>query len=119
MRRVDSTVKRWPGYIELPDFLTLPQLIVWNDAFQLARQYTGEGPGPGQRIVTDLPRYNHAMLSAACAIVAGWNLDGLGELKADTFPATPLRPAQALQRFIVDAVADLIRIDDEDTVPNG
>ena len=119
MRKIESPIKRWAGWIELPDYLTLPQIIAWNDAFETARQFTterkrDETTGKIVRAVTDAPNYYHAMLRGVCPIVVKWELNGGVQFTAETFPATPIKSAQALARWVVDAVADLIMAEDED-----
>ena len=103
-----SPVSRWPGTVALPDYLTLPQIIEWNEAIERAGTYTQETEDGKRVVITDAPRYYITMLKPVCSIVLDWQLRGLGALTPETFPGTPVRSAQKLMRWLVDSVAELM-----------
>jgi hypothetical protein len=111
-----SPSAKWAGSIQVPEYLTLPQWIAWKDAFAEAKQYA-EDNGDGHYTITDPSRFNLAMLEVCCKIVEKWELAGLGDLTAETFPGTPPMDALVLQRFVVDAIATLVS--GEETIPKA
>lgn len=105
MPKITSPVKRWPGTVTLPDYLTWPQMRSWKTAADEASQ------------ATDLVEQRMAWNRGICAIVETWELAGLpAKLTAETFPATPPRSGVALMGWLIDSISALL--DEADEVPN-
>lgn len=105
-RLITSPVKKWPGTVTLADPLTFPQYIAWKDAIAGA-------PDPKE----DFTRYCAALLVGICACVEKWNLEGLGQLSPETFPASPRRASDQLLTWLVREIDRQIMAAD-DTDPN-
>lgn len=98
-----SPVKRYPGSITLPDYLTFPQVNAWEEAMQAANTEAEDA-------TKALP---HAW-KAAREIVSEWNLEGIDPAKP---PATPRIAAVELATWIIGAINALFR--DEEIDPKA
>ena len=107
MKTITSPVKRFPGEIVLYDPLTLPQAIAMEQAIDAVAALDA----PTQM------EANYTLMPGICGCVSEWHLDGLGQLTADTFPATPKRAAAELMAWLVNEVIALYK--DAEEVPNG
>jgi len=96
-RVITSPSQRWPGTVTLADPLTFVQYIAWRDTLRAA-------PDPA----ADYDRYCLALLPGLCACVEQWNLEGVGQLSPDTFPASPRRAADELLSWLVSALRVII-----------
>ena len=105
---ITSPVKRWPGSVTLADPLSFPQVFAFEDALAEATKL-------GEDITVE--RQYYALLPGVCACVEQWNLDGLGRLTAETFPATPRKSATQLLSWLMEEVSGLFREAEE--IPNG
>ena len=105
MPKLDSPVKRWPGSVTLPEYLTWPQLEAWQQAASEAAE------------ATELAKRQLAWVRGMCAIVSTWELTGLPSLvRAENFPATPPRSAVALMGWLIREISQLL--DEADDAPN-
>lgn len=105
MPKITSPVKRWPGTVTLPDYLTWPQMRIWKTAADEASQ------------AADLVEQRLAWVRGICQIVMAWELAGLPEtLSPETFPATPPRSGVALMGWLIDGISALL--DEADEAPN-
>jgi len=109
-KTITSPIARWSGEVILISPLTYPQLIAWDDGYQVARPYTAPmADGSTDRYVVDRIRYNYAMLAGTLACVESHTLKDLpAKLTADNFPATPFEEAMELAKWLIGEVADLL-----------
>lgn len=106
---IESPVKRWPGSIVLPDYLTYPQSSAFRKAYQ-------DGKALGENAPID--EFYHAILPGACACVESWNIQGLPEhVTAENFPFTPALASAKLASWIIGEVARLFAEAEE--IPNA
>lgn len=92
---ISSPSSRWPGSVVLADPLTLPQALAWEKAIRISQALSGD------ITMTDL---NYAMLPGVCACVDKWELEGLGQLTPDTFPATPRKASMELLGWLIGEI---------------
>lgn len=101
-----SPVKRFAGRITLPDSLTYPQLIAWEQALAAAQ---ADG-------LTNVQRW-YALIPGVLACVETWELAGVPDHPtADTFPSTPRVAADKLLRWVMDNIRAAIV--EDDNAPN-
>ena len=90
MRKIESPVERWPGYIGIPSPMTYPQLIQVADMLdqidEIREQYAGK-KSVGLRI-------NAALIPGLFSLVEEWGIEGI-ENDPDQFPAEPLEDSDA------------------------
>ena len=100
-------VKRYTGEIVLPEVLTMPQFIAWNQA---VRDMTGkEG--------ATMLEFHAALLPVILSIVKTWRLANIPDpLTFETFPATPAISSARLIEWLIGEIGKLIN--DEGEVPN-
>ncbi len=125
MSKLDSPVKRWPGSVTLPDYLTWPQVKAWTAAEAEADRLIAEARAAGRvkqlgerEVLTaaDTANVRMAWLPGVCAIVGDWRLSGLDAVTPETFPATPPRSAAKLLTWLIDSISRLF--DEEEDAPN-
>jgi len=105
MPKLDSPVKRWPGSVTLPEYLTWPQLEAWQQAASEATEATA------------LAARQLAWVRGICAIVSTWELTGLpSSMTPESFPATPPKSSVALMGWLIRSISDLLNEVDE--IPN-
>lgn len=88
MKIITSPVPEFPGTIELPDFLTLPQVVDYSEAMES---------------VKDDKNWTKAfkLLPHQLKITGSWHIQGLDEHpNPDTFPFTPAQPPAALLSWL-------------------
>ncbi len=106
MAKIPSPVKRWPGTVTLPAYLSWPQIKLWRTASEEAKAST------------DMVDQEMAWLRAICAIVEEWDLKGLApHLTPETFPATPPRAGVLLINWLIQSIGAVIA--EEDEAPNA
>lgn len=107
MREIPSPVKRWPGKVLLPDFLTFPQFSAFREALDAA----SEEPNS--------LKSDQLLLPGIMACVEKWELNsGFPEnVTAQTFPATPLKASVKLIRTLRDELLKIIV--EEEEIPNA
>ena len=119
-----SPVKKWPGTITLPDFLTIGQAMAWEEAYANATEILPEAE-PIQKdeqltndqinrvAATWAAKWTELILPGIMACVESWNLEGLDH---NNFPATPRMSRVTLVAWIVTEIKKLY--DEENEVPN-
>ena len=113
--RYDSNIPKYPGYVILPDFLTLPQVM----AFEAALGDINAGPvEAGTKVwftVLDKDK-----LTAILLCVSEWHIEGLPEQPtADTFPFSPRTASHKLIDWLFGLIRDLWVGDGADVIPNA
>jgi hypothetical protein len=88
--------------------MTLPQALSWEKAIR-NMQVRGE-----DATITDV---NYALLPGICACVEKWELEGLGELTPDTFPATPRRQSIELINWLIGEITAIYTGEEEKANP--
>ena len=106
---VKSTIKRFPGSVTLYEPLSFPMVIAFEEAIADGAALIKDGEARQSE-------YNYSLLPAACACVEEWNLEGLGDLTPDNFPANPRKSSTQLVAWLVDEIINLFTEDEE--VPN-
>ena len=107
-RVIDSPVKRWPGRVILPDYLTAPQDAAFEDALAEARNFDPETQGA---------HYTNALIPGVLACVEKWELEGFPQpITADNFPKTPRQSFAELLAFLIREVT---KIYEDEPVPNA
>ena len=129
--KIESPVKRWPGTITLPEYLTIPQAMKWEECLAEARsilpevefEFTEDGELDITKIkaehleyfsIHDSLKYQNKMLPGILVCVSEWNLEGFDSIN---FPATPRKSRVALFNWIMAEITKLYKEADE--VPNG
>lgn len=107
-KTITSPVPKWPGTVQLADPLTFPQYMAWKDGILKAREL-------GDSVSQD--DFDRAMLPGLCACVEKWELQGLGQVSPETFPATPRKSSAKLVAWLLNEVTVLIR--EADDIPNA
>lgn len=106
-KRIESPVKRFPGFVVLYDPLTFPQVIAYQDAVNAAMEL-GE---------TTWMKLRYTLLPGIIPCVMEWGLEGVPEMPGvDTFPATPLQSAGQLVTWLQESITALLS--EAETVPN-
>ena len=89
-----SDVKRWGGKIWLPDYMSFPCLVDWEQALDGAKQLKAKD---------GLFAFYAKLLPAAIPLVEKWELNGLpNPVTYETFPASP-----KLVAWLVECITDL------------
>lgn len=97
MGEFKSPVKRWPGKIYLPEYLSFPDLLEWEKAMKSLQS----GPD-GKTQVDMVGLYNH-VLPVIMKMVVKWELEGLPEdLTPEKFPGSA-----ELLNWLTNCVTDL------------
>jgi hypothetical protein len=107
-KRVLSPSPRWPGGVVLSDPLTLPQALSWEKAIRNMQERGDDAT------ITDV---NYALLPGICACVEKWELEGLGDLTPDTFPATPRRQSIELINWLIGEITAIYTGEEEKANP--
>ena len=102
-KTIKSPVKAFPGSVELPDYLTFPQALAYEQSIIDTQSLFEEGE---DKIVSQL-RYDSEMIKAVCACVEEWNLDNFGQLAPDTFPSTPRKASKELVAWLYEEITYL------------
>ncbi len=115
-KTIKSPVKEFPGSVELPDYLTFPQAIVYEDSIVATQALFDEAreSAEDKDVSVSQIRYDSEMIVAVCACVEEWNLDNLGQLAPDTFPSTPRKASKELVAWLYEEITNLFAPD----VPN-
>lgn len=108
-KRIESPVKRWPGYVVLSDPLTFPMVYAFEDALNAV-----------QIAKDDLTttRADQLILPGMLACVEEFELEGFPtHPTAETFPATPRIPSNRLIAWLVSEISKLYQ--EASTIPNA
>ena len=108
-KKVKSTIKRFPGSVTFHEPLTFPMVIAFEDAIADGVTLVNEGE-------TRQSEYDYSLLPAICGCVEAWNLEGLGDLTPDNFPANPKISASKLVSWLVGEIVNMYTEGEE--VPN-
>lgn len=115
-RVVDSPFTRWPGSVTLCDYLTLPQIIAWRNAWRHAETFTHSN-GESQ-VIDDPLEYRRALLPGALGCFESFALTGLPQkLTPDNFPGAPGLEAGELANWLFRIVA--CEIAGEESIPKN
>ena len=94
--KFDSTVERWPGYIETEDVMRYPALIAWDSALTDASRAEDQ---------TNAVLFYGKLLPVAIPMVKEWHIEGLADIVTyDNFPASPL-----LVAWLVECITKLFQ----------
>lgn len=105
-----SPVKRWPGTITVPDYLSYPQVMAFRRAVAEAENIKNDK--------AEVTAYNYALLPGLCACVNKWDIVGLPEqVTAEIFPCSPVGASVRLLTWVMGAVTDLLKEAEE--IPNS
>jgi len=129
-KTLTSPVKRWPGTVTLPDYLTIPQAMAWEEAFNNSKDLLPEITPVIIGLDNKIPEltkeqkdyvdkkfssaWANAILPGIMACVTEWNLEGLDK---DNFPATPKQSRIELISWLITEISKLYKEADE--IPNG
>jgi hypothetical protein len=125
-----SPVKRWPGTITIPDFLTFDQAMAWEEALsngkkllpEIEFEYKDDGSIDTSKLteehlkffgMTHSLKYANEALPGIKACVLEWNLK---DFDPENFPATPRQSRVDLIGWIISEITKLYK--EENEVPN-
>lgn len=109
---ITSKIKRFPGTVAMPDFLTLPQVL----AFEAVNEEVRAMRDTGQEL--SLSKVNAITLPFILKIVTEWKISGMeNHPTIDNFPATPRLASAQLIAWVMGAVTELYIGEVE--IPNG
>ena len=106
---VISPSSRWPGQVSLSSPMTLPQAITWERAIRDVQALNND---------VSITEVNYALLPAICNLVEKWELEGLGDLTPDTFPATPRKQSVELITWLTNEISRIYIGEEEKADPN-
>lgn len=98
----ECKIERYKGYIELPDFLNIKQVRLFEDSLgdPDENELQGKSVWKGVNIEKRLP--------VVLGIVSEWHLEGIPEKPTiDTFPASPVSDASELVTWIFSLIRNL------------
>jgi hypothetical protein len=100
-----SPIKRFPGSITIPDFLTVPQAQAWEECLRKS----GE-----ERAKIGQVEYIALWIPGVTAVVEEWNIE---KFSHDPFQTTPRGPVIELISWIIGLMTELYYEAEE--IPNG
>lgn len=103
-KQVTSPVKRFPGTVTLPDYLTIPQAITWERALRDAGNLDRQTATNADFIGIYVP--------GVAAVVLEWGLEGF---TPDPFQTTPRKAVDELLAWLIREITALYG---DDTDPN-
>lgn len=128
--KIQSPVKRWPGTVTIPEYLTIPQAMAFEDAINNAKELLPEVTPviigednkfpeltKEQKEYVDVKlssSWANAVLPGILACVSEWNLEGLDK---DNFPATPKVSRIELISWLMGEISKLYN--EADKIPNA
>ena len=104
-KTIASPVKKWPGSVTLQDPMLFPAYMKLKGALEDAE------------LLDDAGQKMQNTLYGICPCVEKWDLAGLGQLTAETFPASPMRASAELFGWLMGEVLGLLTEAEE--VPNS
>ena len=100
---IKSPVDRFPGEVTLPDFLTMPQVLLYERGIAESRVLIERESTPAE--------IDAAVLVPICAIVEEWNIRGdhwpEGVISPDTFPGSPRGDSGQLIGWLMAEIREL------------
>lgn len=113
----ESPVKRFPGAVELPAYLTAQDMLAWSAVIAEYDRMVLEANGSSVTIERALS-LEAIWNDGVCKIVRRWEIQGLPEhMTAEQFPVAPQKAARALRDWIIGEINTLYFTEDE--IPNG
>ena len=98
-KTITSPVKEFPGTIKLPNHLTMPQVLAYEQAIRDGSVLIEEEASQSE--------FDAAILPGICECVEEWALDDFGQLTPDTFPFTPREASNKLITWLVEEISKL------------
>jgi len=95
MAKHESPVKRYPGYVIMPDYFSWEQMIAWDDCVTKAQ--TAEGRLGALAAQAD----------GVLAMVSEWHISGIAE-HPEALPASPVTPAAQLMGWLIGIINSMI-----------
>lgn len=117
MKVLTSPVKKWPGTITIPDYLTIPQAMAWEEAINNASSILPEKTESnlGERVNKSFTsEWASLIIPGIKSCVLEWNLENFDP---DNFPATPKLSRIQLLSWIMSEITNLYKEADE--IPNA
>jgi len=109
--KLESKVDKFPGYVELPEYLNLLQVRKIEEVFDGTTDIE-----PNSNGTIWLGVVNEKRLPAVLFIVKEWHIEGVPENPTlETFPMSPIQPANELTLQIFQ---EIIQIYAGEQVPN-
>lgn len=105
--QITSPVKRFPGTVDLPEYLTIPQAVAWEQSTKQASMLRKGGEA------TDA-EYIGAWVPGLLAVVQAWGLEGFSP---DPFQSTPRKAVIDLLSWLITEITKLY--EDAEEVPNA
>jgi hypothetical protein len=106
---ISSPVKRFPGTVNCPDMLTLPQVLQIENALREMA---------GQRETMAAAGFDYAYLKAILPLYSDWHIEGVpAEPTSETFPGSPRVDSARLIAWLIDAIMQVYR--GETDIPNA
>ena len=102
-KTITSPVEQFPGTVRLPNHLTMPQVLVLEQAIR-------DGSALSESPFTQ-SEYDSLLVPAVCECVEEWNLDDFEQLSADTFPFTPRIASAELINWLFSEIMKLYQPD--------
>lgn len=107
MKRIESPVKKWPGYILFHDPIPLVHVLAFENAINGVDR--NKFSSSSSQVL---------LLPSILPCVAEWHLEGFPEnVTADSFPGTPRKDSSILISALINAITK-IYAGDEETAPN-
>jgi hypothetical protein len=114
----ESPVKRFAGSVTIPDYLNLPQLMTWREAFAKAQAMRKDAEGNDISEKLSLIEFYHALLPGILACVEKWDIPLLVQpVTVDNFPASPVKSACDLVSWLIKIINPLL--EEADDIPNA
>jgi len=110
MGKIDSPVKKYSGYVILPDFYGYGELIAWTEAIDKADTLI-EGEDTSAVPLAKMLPYLDARALAILPMVSEWHIDGLGD-KPEKLPATPIIAAKRFNFWLSGEIWNVINGDE-------
>jgi hypothetical protein len=110
-KTIKSPVKEFPGSVELPEYLTFPQAIAYEQSiletqalFDGARELDDE-----EDVTVSQIQYDASMIGVICECVEQWDLKDLEQLSPETFPSTPRVASAKLVAWLFEEITKMFR----------
>jgi hypothetical protein len=105
----ESPVKKFPGSVTMPDYLSYPQVLAFRRAVKEAKELGDDVP---------LFEYNHALLPGIIPCVEKWEIPSLPQsITADSFPVAPSQASQRFTAWLIRLVTELMN--EAEDIPNA
>lgn len=123
----ESPIARFKGTITLPPHLTWPQVASYADTTEQAAQIMAvqrkeeeKAKKQGQAVQGNLgytAQSRQLWIKVYCEILADSNIESIGKLTAENWPATPPKAAMELFQWVGACIGELFN--EETEVPNA